>query len=727
MLSIIQKAFGTMFYNMFQLIIIALFMLVHPLLTAASSLPLTTADPPIAKSGCQDICGNVSIPYPFGIGEDCYHSLPYAVTCNTSLLSPKPVLSKFNYEVVEISLENTYTHTIVVNTPLQRTCSVQDVNITSIDLRGTPYWFFGDSNALIVGGCGSSTLLLDRSNKILGGCTTACDKGHTITNNCTGRGCCSIDVPSSLDFYRLNVFNFGKGDNNCTNIMLINKTSIVNKVVDPSLSEFAVIPTVLQWASGNIAVPSDDRNRYCYPAEGPLEDFNCYCKYGYYGNPYLPYGCQVPRECKGCKRGCSKDGNLYHCIGIDRDPNTQRIIWFIIGGSIIGLMLCTGNMSCIYLCIKRRKHMKLKEKFFHQNGGFLLKQRLSLNQGNNDSTKIFTTQELREATNNYSKNNILGRGGFGTVYKGNLPNNQVVAIKKSVVSDQSQVEQFINEVVILTQINHRNVVKLLGCCLETEVPLLVYEYVSNGTLFDHIHNDGPRWLSWEHCLRISTEVANAIAYLHSSASMPIIHRDIKSSNILLDENFTAKIADFGVSKLVPIDQDQVTTLVQGTFGYLDPEYFLTSHLSEKSDVYSFGVVLVELLTKRKPISWETGLEDRNLAMQFISSIKSNQPFDILEPQLMKEASQEELITIGNLVDQCLSVKGEDRPSMKDIAKELEGLMKKLKHPGSNQCDKGNNGLVSVHKHSCVQSSQDQNTSRQINFEKELILEMSSPR
>ncbi|XP_021773280.1 putative wall-associated receptor kinase-like 16 [Chenopodium quinoa] len=710
-----------MFYYLFQLIIVALCTWVHPSLTVAL---LITADPPIAKPGCQDICGNVSIPYPFGIGDDCYHSLPYSLTCNTSLLHPKLFLNEFNLEVEQISIHTLVQNTITVKTPLQKTCSILDTNISSIDLRVTPYLFTAGYNSLFVGGCGSSTLLLDRSNKIIGGCATVCDKSPMITNDCIGRGCCSFNLPASLDFYSMNIFNFGNGTNDCTNTMLMNRTSsIISEAVDPSLSKFAVVPTVLEWTPGNITMPADDPNKNC---QGPPDKYDCYCNYGTFGNPYLPYGCQVPKECKECKLGCTKQGNHYLCVRCNEDKAYTRLVLLVLlGGSIIGLSLCTGNISCIYLCIKKRKHMKMKEKFFHQNGGFLLKQRLSLNQGSNDSTRIFTTHELREATNNYSKHNILGRGGFGTVYKGILPNDQAVAVKKSMVSDQSQVEQFINEVVILTQIIHRNVVKLLGCCLETEVPLLVYEFVSNGTLFDHIHNNGARWLSWENCLKILTEAANANSYLHSAASMPIIHRDIKSSNILLDDNFTAKIADFGVSRLVPIDQFQVTTLVQGTFGYLDPEYFLTSHLSEKSDVYSFGVVLVELLTKRKPVSWETGLEDRNLAMHFISAIKNNQYFDILEPQLMKEASPEELITIGNLVAQCLSVKGDDRPSMKEFASVLDGLCKQTQ---DHQLIQGNNeihGLLSEHR--LFQPSIDQNSSCQLTFEKDMIIEICSPR
>jgi serine/threonine protein kinase len=242
------------------------------------------------------------------------------------------------------------------------------------------------------------------------------------------------------------------------------------------------------------------------------------------------------------------------------------------------------------------------------------------------------------------------------------------------VFDESQVEQFVNEIAILSRIDHPNVVKLLGCCLETQVPLLVYEFIPNGTLFQHIHNKNPpRPLTWEDCLRIATETADALAYLHSTSSTPIIHRDIKSSNILLDENFVAKIADFGASRSVPFDQTHITTLIQGTIGYLDPEYFQTSQLTEKSDVYSFGVVLAELLTRQKPISAARPEESCNLAMHLVVLFNEGRLLQEIEPHILAEVGEDQCYAIAELSVRCLNVKGEERPGMVVVASVLHGL------------------------------------------------------
>ncbi|KAI3870934.1 hypothetical protein MKX03_025122 [Papaver bracteatum] len=221
--------------------------------------------------------------------------------------------------------------------------------------------------------------------------------------------------------------------------------------------------------------------------------------------------------------------------------------------------------------------------------------------------------------------------------KGTLSNGKVVAIKKTKIVDMNQNEQFINEIVVLSQINHKNVVQLLGCCLESEVPLLVYEYIANGTLHQHLHErrKGYATLSWENRLRIASEVAGSLTYLHSEASIPIIHRDIKSGNVLLDDDYKAKVADFGGSRLNPTDEAQLSTVFQGTFGYLDPEYMQSSQLTDKSDVYSFGVLLVELLTGKVVFSSHRTEEDRNLASYFLSYMKTNRFFAIIDGCLVQ--------------------------------------------------------------------------------------------
>ncbi|KAF7146539.1 hypothetical protein RHSIM_Rhsim04G0076800 [Rhododendron simsii] len=345
-----------------------------------------------------------------------------------------------------------------------------------------------------------------------------------------------------------------------------------------------------------------DVNATCTNTPG---SFSCSCNPHYFGDG------------RSDGRGCNPD-----------QASQISVIKLSLGLSFGFVSLLIG-VIWIYSCINRSKLIKLREQFFQQNGGLLMKQKISsIDRTSAELSNIFIAEELKKATNNYAEDRILGRGGYGVVYKGILPDQRIVAIKKSKVLDVNQVEQFINELLIVIQVNHRNVVKLLGCCFESKVPELVYEYIPNGTLFEHIHKTLSR-LTLEHRLRIAAEAAGALSYLHSAASIPIIHRDVKSTNILLDVDYMAKMADFGASRLIALDQTQVTTLVQGTLGYLDPEYFQTSQLNEKSDVYSFGVVLAELLAGKKPICLERSQEERNLATYFRVSMKENRLYQIL--------------------------------------------------------------------------------------------------
>lgn len=461
-------------------------------------------------------------------------------------------------------------------------------------------------------------------------------------------------------------------------------------------------PVFFEWPVGNTTCESARAagdcickgNSKCH--DRPYQDgYHCQCNPGFQGNPYL-HDCQDINECaegnhNSCKEPalCINTRGSYNCKcpqgyrgkGTLGDPcipdiNTHHNRYkLLVGLSVtLGAIVLSFGGWWLYSVIKKRKVVKQRAKYFKKNGGLLLHQQMSSDDGVVERTKIFTIDELEKATDHFNENRILGRGGHGTVYKGMLGEGRIVAIKKSKIVKESHLRIFINEVVILSQINHRNIVKLLGCCLETEVPLLVYEFIPNGSLFHHIHHPSEEFqITWKMRLQIASDAAGAIAYLHSSSSIPIFHRDIKSSNILLDDKYRAKLSDFGTSRSVAIDQTHVTTQVMGTFGYLDPVYFQSSQFTEKSDVYSFGVVLVEILTGQKAIR-AMSEEDRSLTSWFLSHMENSCLLDIIDSQVLQEGLKKEFFTIANLANRCLSLDGKKRPTMKEVLLEIEAVL-----------------------------------------------------
>lgn len=692
----------------------------HPTADSPISPTTITKGASITKPGCPKQCGNLTVPYPFGIGSDCAIDSSFEINCTTSAGATLYASSIKVYSIsdTEIRVSNTlyqrcYSHS--TGEPL-----VPDNPAWLRFGNSTPYCFSA-LNMFTVIGCDEAAIMT--GDNFRNGCFSFCTNSsdlRVVEGRCMGTGCCQIEIPKGLKYFNTTMESVENHPeiwsfNRCGYAFLGEASRFQFRGEEDLTDDHLTtrihdnVPIVLDWAIGNLTcVEAQKRKGYacldnsqCVDSDTGLHGYRCKCDSGYEGNPYITPGCTDIDECansttKLCEHICINTLGSYNCscpegYTDDGENDGQGCIsnsefpWikFSVGMGVGFISLVVG-MILLYFCFNKRKLIKNREKFFQQNGGLLLKQQLSSKKGGVEATKIFTAEELKKATNNYASDRILGRGGNGVVYRGILSDNRIVAIKKSKFVDENQIEQFINEVLILTQVNHRNVVRLFGCCLEAEVPLLVYEYVSHGTLYEHIHdqNGGP-WLSLKNRLRIAAETASSLAYLHSSASMPIIHRDVKSTNILLDDAYTAKVADFGASRLVPLEQTRVATLVQGTLGYLDPEYFHTGQLTEKSDVYSFGVVLAELLTGMKPILRDTSDKDKCLVEYFVSSMNKNSLFQILDRRVVREGGLEQLQKIAELIKSCLHLHGEDRPTMKEVAMELESL-RKFTSPWTNE-------------------------------------------
>lgn len=316
------------------------------------------------------------------------------------------------------------------------------------------------------------------------------------------------------------------------------------------------------------------------------------------------------------------------------------------------------------------RHKRRTNKLFKKNGGSVLQQL--------DNLRIFTREELKKITKNNS--HVLGKGGSGHVYKGILEDGTMVAVKMAIEVDEARKDDFTNEVIIQSQMIHKNIIKLLGCCLEVDVPMLVYEFAPKGSLYDVLHGNKANrhqrlHLSLEMRLDIAAESAEGLRYMHSSTNNTIRHGDIKSANILLDENFMPKISDFGTSMLLSSGED-FTKLVAGSMGYIDPVFSLTGLLTQKSDVYSFGVVLLELICRRPTIY----NQHCSLVIGFrrVHDKDGNGRAMFDEDIAITEGDVFILEEIGRLAMECLEDEVEDRPDMKEVAERLVMLRRARK-------------------------------------------------
>ncbi|KAF8053557.1 hypothetical protein N665_1401s0016 [Sinapis alba] len=375
----------------------------------------------------------------------------------------------------------------------------------------------------------------------------------------------------------------------------------------------------------------------------------CTCHDGFDGNAFIVHG--------GCRPVDKRKGPLHKLIVLG--------IAILIGASLIAIL--------IFAFIYRNKRSA-------SSSTTSLANRLFYELSGNSSVPFYTYKELEKATDNFSDKNKLGTGAYGTVYAGEFPNSSWVAIKRLRRKDTPSIDQVVNEIKLLSTVSHPNLVRLLGCCVAQGEPILVYEFMPNGTLSQHLqHERGHTPLSWPLRLSIASQTANAIAHLHSSVNPPIYHRDIKSSNILLDNEFNSKVSDFGLSRLgmsTDFDVSHISTAPQGTPGYLDPQYHQDFQLSDKSDVYSFGVVLIEIISGFKVIDFTRPFTEVNLAALAIDRIGRGRVVDIIDPSLQTENDPKMFASVQNLAElafRCLSFHRNMRPTMIEVAEDLQRI------------------------------------------------------
>ncbi|XP_023756267.1 leucine-rich repeat receptor protein kinase HPCA1 isoform X1 [Lactuca sativa] len=354
----------------------------------------------------------------------------------------------------------------------------------------------------------------------------------------------------------------------------------------------------------------------------------------------------------------------------NKSSNHGIIIGAAVGGCVILLLIALAITYAIYQKrnATRAKHSNPFASWALDNGSIVggvpqLK-----------GARWCSFEELKRCTNNFSEENLIGSGGYGQVYKGTLDSGHVVAIKRAQQGSLQGAHEFKTEIELLSRIHHKNVVALVGFCYEQGEQMLIYEYISNGTLKDNLTGKAGMRLDWVKRLRAALDSAKGLTYMHELANPPIIHRDIKSTNILLDDNLIAKVADFGLSKLLGDDsKGYVSTQVKGTLGYMDPEYYMTQQLTEKSDVYSFGVVLLELLTARSPIhKGKFIVKEVNEAIGKSGDL--NGLYRILDPSLGSSQNLGGLTEFLNLAMSCVRDSGVERPKMGEVVREIERII-----------------------------------------------------
>ncbi|KAK7337158.1 hypothetical protein VNO77_17719 [Canavalia gladiata] len=585
-------------------------------------------------------CGSMQVPYPLSTEPSCGDPY-YKLRCDShSQRLYFDTLNGSSYLVLKIM--SSIQRIVVKPSPwLPNSCVTQDMpRSNGIWLNQSLPFNITSSNTVFLFNC-SPRLLVSPLN-----CTpfSICHRylessGHVDTNRaleCASgiHPCCTFLAGGIPSAYRIRLHNSG--------CKAFRSVLHLDQEKPPNQWEEGL---EIQWSPPPEPVCRTQRDcsgdSKCSPA-GRNDLFRCLCNGGHHWDPFVSTCVRYD------KRKSKWKTSLVVSIGV---------ITFFSLAVVLVIITKTCKLSSY-----REKQAKEREEELKSSAG-------------EKAYRMFQLKELKKATNGFSQDRILGSGGFGEVYKGELQDGTLVAVKKAKVGNLKSTQQVLNEVAILSQVNHKNLVRLLGCCVESEQPLMIYEYISNGTLYDHLHGRYSNFLNWKTRLKVAFQTAEALAYLHSAAHTPIYHRDVKSTNILLDDEFNAKVSDFGLSRLANPGLSHVSTCAQGTLGYLDPEYYRNYQLTDKSDVYSYGVVLLELLTSQKAIDFNRDQDDVNLAIHVSQHASNGTIMEVVDQRLLSLEHSADKMNTGiklflELALQCLKEKKGERPGMRDIVQRL---------------------------------------------------------
>ncbi|CAL4915960.1 unnamed protein product [Urochloa decumbens] len=684
---------------------------------------------PVTLPGCPDKCGNISIPYPFGTKAGCYFDPTFSVTCNLSTMPPATLnapltLKGTGYylgdqaDPVGVRTDRSWWTVDLIDVdvargearlsmPISSDCSLNgsyhELRLASTSLNlSTTFQFSSERNVLV--GVGQSVRA-----RVFGGMaetnySAACNSlfdapAAALDGLCEGIGCCQAELAPGLVSVMPSMYyqsNSMWKTFPCTYSMVVDRSWYNFSLQD--LYGYRVLddkrfpegaPVVLDWAIRNGSCPVEGKplpmacrsdNSRCVNATNGY-GYLCKCKDGFDGNPYIPGGCQDIDECAlrqeqpelrdsyPCHGICKNSIGRYEChckFGMKGDGKNGTCTPVFHIPAMVATLGIVGVASILVIVVLFNLLLEEKRKtkdFFIKNGGPILEKV--------NNIKIFKKEELKSII---EPCNVIGKGGFGEVYKG-LLDSQLVAIKKSINVDKSQEKQFANEIIIQSRVIHKNIVKLIGCCLEVDVPMLVYEFVPQGSLHDILHGCNKVSLSLGTRLNIAAGAGEGLSYMHSKTSTTILHGDIKPGNILLDDNFDPKISDFGISRLIAIDKSH-TKCVIGDMCYMDPIYIQSGLLTKKSDVYSFGVVLLELLCRKKAAFGE----DRTVVKAFLDGYREDrQVLELFDKEILVEKDTGVLHELAMLIVECLELDVDRRPEMTDVAERLHGLKRSHKN------------------------------------------------